>query len=245
MNILHRDPPARVERYKTSDGKEFVITRRPHRGRKYQEPQATGDKVSCPYCSQEHEVVYYVVTKGKKTKKKVRAWMCPKVGKLPLNQGRQWDDYVESIIVRNSPEVEASAHREAQTFEGCASPEYSSSLTDELPGGTNDGIAQINPSASEELRSELEVAPSQQTTRSLAKFPVSALASPTGTGKVRLNLAESYIRAVTGSTDNSPRSLKSILDGYVSGTKEIRLTRSRRSSKNTVSPKKHLAFRAK
>jgi len=244
MTTLHDNHPARVERYRTSEGKEFVITRRPHRGRKYQEPQPTGDKVSCPYCSQEHDVVYYLVAKGKKAEKKVRAWICPKVGKLPLNQGRQWDDYVESIIVRNRSEVEATSHREAQTLEGVTIPEVQPSLAVETSSETYNDIGQLDFSTIEKLKSEVKVTPSPHTARSLAEFPVTALARPVGTRKVRRDMLEPYSRAVTRFADKSPRSLDRVLDRYLSGTKEPSRTRSLRPSKHTASPKKLFKFRA-
>lgn len=233
MNTLHHDLPARVERFKTSEGKEFVITRRPRRGRKYQEPQLTGDKLSCPYCSQEHDVVYYVVAKGKKADKKVRAWICPKVGKLPLNQGRQWDDYIESIILRNRSEVEATSHREAQTLEGVTSPEAQPSLTLETPSETYNDMGQLDFSANQELKPEVKVTPSPQARRSLAEFHAASFARPARIGKVRRNLLESYSSAVKCFTDKSPRSLDRVLDKYVSGIKETRRVRSRRFSKHT------------
>jgi len=244
MKILHRDPPARVERYKTSEGKEFVIARRPRRGRKYQEPQLTGDKLSCPYCSQEHDIVYYIVVKGRKGEKKVRTWICPKVGKLPLNQGRQWDEYIGSIMVGHGSEVEASVHREAQTFEGVAPPEARPSLTVEMPTETHEAIEQLDSSSRKDAKPEAEVTPSLPTTRLLAEFPAAALARRGGTRKVRRALLESYSRAVTSFTDRSPKSLDRILDRYASGVKETSRTRSRRSTKGTMSPTKLSKFRA-
>ena len=244
MNTLHHDSPARVERYKTSEGKEFVIARRPHRGRKYQEPQLTGDKLSCPYCSQEHDVVYYLVAKGRKGEKKVRTWICPKVGKHPLNQGRQWDEYIESIVVRQGLEVEPSAHGEAQTFEGVSYPEAQPSTTVEMPCETHNDMGQLGFSTSQELKPEVKVTPSPQTTRSLAEFPAAAFVRTVATHKVPRHIRESYSAAVKGSTDKSPRSLDRDFDRYFSGIKESKRMRVRKSSRHTVSPKKLQKSRA-
>jgi len=238
MNTLHHNPPARVERFKTSEGKEFVITRRPRRGRKYQEPQLTGDRLNCPYCSQEHDVVYYLVAKGKKGEKKVRTWICPKVGKSPLNQGRQWDEYIGSIIVGHGSEVEVSARREAQTFEGVTSPEARPSLTLEMPSETYNDMGQLDFSTHQKLKPEVKVTPSLQTTRSLAEFQAASFARPARTGKVRRNLPGSYSSALKGFIDKPPRSLDRVLDKYISGIKETRRMRNRRFSRRIVSPKK-------
>ena len=245
MNPLHDNPPARIERYKTSEGKEFVIARRPRRGRKYQEPQLTGDKLSCPYCSQEHDVVYYLVAKGKKGEKKVRTWICPRVGKLPLNQGRQWDEYIGGIIVKDRSEVEASVHREAQTFEGVTSPEAQPSLTVEMPGETYNAMEQLGFSINQEQKLGVKVTPSPQTTRPLAEFPATALARPVGIGKVRRDLPESWSSAVKRFTDKSPRSHDRLFDRYVASIEQTRRMRKRRSSKHALFPKKLPKFRAR
>jgi hypothetical protein len=222
MNTKYRDPPARVEKYKTSEGKVFVIARRPRRGRKYQEPQPTGDKVDCPYCSQEHDVVYYLVTKGRRGEKKVRTWICPMVGKLPLNQGRKWDEYIESIIVRPGSEVEPLAHLEAQTSEGDT---HTWSRPDSIEEILEKMRSDIDWSSLREKKPKEEVGPALHTPRSLAEFQVGTFVRPKRTSKVR----QSYTNAIRRFVSESPPSLNRSAERYISSFRATRRVRSRKS----------------
>ncbi|MDH3365789.1 MAG: hypothetical protein OEM29_07310 [Thermoplasmata archaeon] len=95
------DKVVRVEQHTTSDGRKFQIARKSRPGRRCQTPESTGEKLGCPYCEGIDEVISYKVRSGQKGERTVKSWICPKIGKMPLNMSRKFQDYIESIIIRS------------------------------------------------------------------------------------------------------------------------------------------------
>jgi hypothetical protein len=112
MTANSNEGVVRVEKHKTSDGKEFSIARKPRPGRQCQTPQKTGKKLECPYCSEIHDEISYVINKGLKSERIVKSWECPIAGKVPLNRSKKFQEYIAGITIRSdsksmqTPEVE-------------------------------------------------------------------------------------------------------------------------------------------
>jgi len=191
-----------------------VIVRRPRRGRKYQKPLPTGDILSCPFCSGEHEVLAYSVSKGKSGERKVRTWACPKVGRLSLNQGKQWDEYIESIIVRPTPKVRTSGLGSVQSLGG-ASDTIAQPSASCGPSDTGHGISNhhgIQTSKGTRMRSALNVSLRRRSAGS-----VCASARPPRVSTPCVNPADAYSMLREHLTDDSPPSLSSVLSVHSFG----------------------------
>jgi len=111
MEVQNSSQPVRVEKCRTREGEEFTIRRRARPGRRCQKPRETGEELSCPFCGIAHPVLYYAIREGQEGERKIKSWECPKAGKMSLNVGKRFQEYIDSIIIRRGVSASKSASK--------------------------------------------------------------------------------------------------------------------------------------
>jgi len=99
MKVVHFEPVVRVDVGHTKQGKKFSVVRRSKPGRRCQKPRETGERLLCPFCGNPHPVLYFAIREGEEGERKVRTWECPKAGRMSLNLGAGFQQYVEGLII--------------------------------------------------------------------------------------------------------------------------------------------------